>query len=247
MGDAPFGWLHVVIDVPHDWAPAARRFWTGVTGWQPSAPWEGHPEFTSLEPPDGDAYVHVQQIGAAPRVHIDLSVVDVDHETERLVGLGATLGERRHAWQVMASPGGLPFCLVSAGPPPDRPGPVTWPDGHRSRVAQVCIDVPERVYGTEWPFWQHATGWASTGSSYDEFESLLPPADCPVRLLVQRLDSAEPDAHVGAHIDLGTDDVEAEVDRVLGIGASLVDDTHPWVVLRDEAGLEFCVTPRSPD
>lgn len=50
------------------------------------------------------------------------------------------------------------------------------------------------------------------------------------------------------HIDLAPDDQDAEVERILGLGATRVDvgqGDQPWVVLADPEGNEFCVlTPR---
>lgn len=147
----------------------------------------------------------------------------------------------------MTSPGGLPFCLVAGDVPAGRPGPVTWPGGHRSRVTQICIDVPPAVHAQERTFWRAATGWVHETSRRDEFESLLPPHGCPLRLLVQCLDPGGGAGRVSAHLDLSTDDVTAEVNRIRGLGGTVVDDSHPWTVLRDQSGLAFCVTPRSPD
>ena len=50
------------------------------------------------------------------------------------------------------------------------------------------------------------------------------------------------------HIDLVPDNQDAEVERLLGLGATRVDigqGEQPWVVLADPEGNEFCVlTPR---
>ena len=47
------------------------------------------------------------------------------------------------------------------------------------------------------------------------------------------------------HIDLSPDDRDAEVERLLGLGATRVDigqgDDVSWVVLADPEGNEFCV------
>ena len=47
------------------------------------------------------------------------------------------------------------------------------------------------------------------------------------------------------HLDLGADDLEAEVERVLGLGAELVGRYDEWGVtwatFRDPEGNEFCV------
>jgi hypothetical protein len=57
------------------------------------------------------------------------------------------------------------------------------------------------------------------------------------------------------HLDLAnTDELEAEVNRMVSIGASLVewrsdpdmmDNPDRWAVLRDPEGNEFCVTVKS--
>lgn len=47
------------------------------------------------------------------------------------------------------------------------------------------------------------------------------------------------------HVELNPDDQEAEVDRLIGLGAKRVDIGQPddasWVVLADPEGNEFCV------
>jgi predicted enzyme related to lactoylglutathione lyase len=47
------------------------------------------------------------------------------------------------------------------------------------------------------------------------------------------------------HVDLGADDLDAEVDRVLGLGAELVGRYDEWgatwATFRDPEGNEFCV------
>ena len=70
-------------------------------------------------------------------------------------------------------------------------------------------------------------------------------AGTPIQLLLQRLD--EPDGPVRAHLDLGTDDLPAEVRRLLALGATDVGPGRGWHVLRDVNGQPFCVTPNSPD
>lgn len=244
---APVPWIHAFVDLPGPLRAAGLGFWAAVTGWRSGRPWRAHPEFRSVEPPDGCAYLHVQRIDGSPRIHLDLAMaegVSVDVERARHVELGAVAGARHRSWQVMSSPGGLPYCLV-AERRRDRPAPMTWPDGHRSRLVQVCIDIPSAGFEPELSFWRVATGWTDEAARYPEFARLRPPATSPMGLLLQRLEIA--DGAVRMHLDLGTDDPLAEVERVRAAGAELVDDARPWVVLRDPAGLPFCVTPRPPD
>jgi hypothetical protein len=47
------------------------------------------------------------------------------------------------------------------------------------------------------------------------------------------------------HLDLDADDVEAEVRRLVGLGATEVARTANWVLLADPEGNEFDVLPRN--
>jgi hypothetical protein len=61
-------------------------------------------------------------------------------------------------------------------------------------------------------------------------------------LLMQRLESAAPRAHLNIH----TDDPAAKVARVERLGAEGVQKVKTWWVMRDPAGLLFCLLPMSP-
>ena len=43
------------------------------------------------------------------------------------------------------------------------------------------------------------------------------------------------------HFDIESDDVEAEVARLKGLGATEIGRAGTWVVLRDPVGVVFCV------
>jgi hypothetical protein len=238
--------IHVFIDVPPDTADQAHAFWSRALGWQVGEPWPGHPEFTTLLPPHGHSYVHVQEVDDSPRVHVDVEVDDLDVARDRLVDLGATPGMRTQMWQVMGSPGRLPFCLCTTSDEP-RPGGTTWPEGHRSRLAQVCIDAPGQLFDRELAFWRQVTGWQTSGSGRPEFTDLVGPGHATLQLLLQRLGDDDPGTTVRAHIDLGSDDIDAEAARLRALGARLVDRYTGWALLVDPAGLPFCVTGNSPE
>lgn len=243
--------VHVFIDVPKDLVADTLTFWTGLTGWPAGSAWPGHPEFRSLEPAGCVCWLHVQAVEDEPRVHVDLIADDVDAEAARLVSSGAALVRRTRDWTTLQSPGGLPFCLASEPKHVARPEPASWPSGHRCRVRQVCLNIPADWWEPETEFWQDATGWrlATTAgqSGRPEYRWLRPPAG-PQQLLLQRLD--EPSGSVRAHLDVATDDIPAEVRRVRELGADqrASDARHDgrWVVLRDPAGLPFCITPQPP-
>jgi predicted enzyme related to lactoylglutathione lyase len=239
-------WVHAFVDVPASQAEAARAFWSAVPGWRVGEPWAGHPEFTSLEPPDGTAYLHVQVIGGPPRVHLDL-LGDPVADAGRLTTLGAERGFRGDGWQVMGSPAGLPFCVCGEPGPHERPGAVTRPGGQRGRLVQLCVDVPAARYDAELAFWRAATGWDDEPVDAPEFARLVHRSESPLQLLVQRLGEDDGGTQARAHLDLGTDDLAAEVARVRALGARVLRRRGGFVALEDPVGLPFCVTANDPD
>lgn len=239
-------WLHAVLDLPAG-AEDAEAFWAEALGWPLGEPWPGHPELASFAPPRGDAYVHRQRVQGGPGVHLDLEVPDVDAEDERLVGLGATRVRRTAEWRTLRSPGGLPFCLVAARPRV-RPDPVTGPSGRRRRLVQVCLDVPARHLAVEPAFWRAALPWPVVAQESPEFLGrLVPPPGATLQVLLQALGEDDGGDVTRAHLDLGADDVAAEADRLIGLGAQLLRDRGGFIALRDPAGSGFCVTANSPD
>src|SRR5688572_30128758 len=118
---------------------------------------------------------------------------------------------------------------------------------HRSRVAVVLIDHPEESYADAAGFWAAATGSdrsAPEGPPDDDpYESLsrLPGG---VLLELQRTGSGTPPR---LHLDIETDDVEAEVARLTALGATVAERPEGFTVLNDPGGLVFCVVPVQTD
>jgi len=54
------------------------------------------------------------------------------------------------------------------------------------------------------------------------------------------------DGPARVHLDIHTDDLDAEVARLEALGAKRVQFVHSWWILRDPAGLVFCVVPDPP-
>jgi len=236
-----------VIDVPAGLHASSARFWEQALGWPLADLWPGHPELRSFEPEDGAAYVHLQQIKGPPRVHVDVECEDAPASIEAAVAGGAEVMGRFERWVALRSPGGLPFCVLRAQARP-APAPVQWPSGHRSRLVQVCVDSPTTRRDAELAFWRGLLPgrWVDYTVSREFAGKWHDDAGSPLQLLFQRLD--EPDGDVRAHLDLGTDGQPAEVSRLLELGASDVGLDHGgWHVLRDPAGLPFCVTQDSPE
>jgi hypothetical protein len=238
-------WIHSVIDVPASLHETAADFWAAALGWPVGSPWPGHAELRSFEPPSGAPYVHLQEIDGTPRVHLDLEVDDAETLVGRAVELGARRVGESDRWHTLQSPGGLPFCVLAATEPGSPPAPVTWPDGHRTRLVQVCVDSPAPRHAAEVSFWRTLLGGRWVDSPAREFAGKWhDDLGSPIQLLFQRLE--EPDGLVRAHLDLGTDDLPAEVSRLVDLGAEDVGPGRGWHVLRDPTGRDFCATENSP-
>jgi Glyoxalase-like domain len=105
-------------------------------------------------------------------------------------------------------------------------------------MSTVVIDVPTGDHDHELAFWEAAVGQPLSQFDYPEYHGgQLPRQD--FWLLIQRL--GEGAARV--HVDIHTDDVDAEVERLERLGAQRVQRAHSWWVMRDPAGLLFCVIP----
>jgi hypothetical protein len=238
-------WVHAVIDVPSRQHARTAQFWGDALGWPAGAAWPDHPELRSFEPPSGAPYVHLQQIAGPPRVHLDLEADKPEATVANAIELGAELVAETDRWQTMRSPGGLAFCVL----PVDRhepPGPTTFPDGHRSRMVQICIDSARSIHAREVAFWRALLPGRWTPSSATEFAGKWhDDAGSPLQLLFQQLDEVR--GTTRAHLDQGTDDVPNEIRRLIDLGASDVGPGRGWHVLRDVAGLPFCVTGNSPE
>jgi predicted enzyme related to lactoylglutathione lyase len=109
---------------------------------------------------------------------------------------------------------------------------------HHSRLTAALFDVPAETFEAEAAFWAGALGHTQKRDPQDpdyvEFEEL----SAGLELMVQRLGS---DEEARVHLDIETDDVEAEVTRLEGLGASRVEQVKTWWIMRDPAGLLFCV------
>jgi hypothetical protein len=201
-------------------------------------------EFATLVPAEGDDYLRVQRVQDGPGgIHLDLHVTEPRAAADRAIDLGATeVADLGHV--VLRSPGGFTFCMVGR-PASRRPPPATWPDGSRSLVDQVCLDIPSNGYDEECGFWEALTGWELTTSPVSpSFSRLTRPAGIPLRFLLQRL--GESSGAARAHLDLAAEDRVREVQRHAALGATVVAEHPQWTVLRDPVGAAYCITDRDP-
>lgn len=111
---------------------------------------------------------------------------------------------------------------------------------HRILLREVVIDAPDEVFAEVRDFWSSALLAESRQvEEHPEFTALADPAAMSW-VGLQNVGGAT----ARFHLDIETDDVEAEVQRLVSLGASIVGQGRAWVVLADPAGLLFCVVPQ---
>ncbi len=237
-------WYTAFLDLPAARFDAGTRFWSEVTGW-PLSPRRGERgEFATLLPPQGDAHLKVQAVDGPPACHLDVHVTDVAQGVAAAQELGAEVRGAHDGWTVLSSPGGFVFCVVPHPTGGVLAPPSAWPGG-RSAVEQVCIDAPPAAYDREADFWTALTGFERVRGEPNEFEDLERPAWSPFRFLLQRLDSDDA-GRTTAHLDVASDDREAEVRRHEELGAEVAYVGRGWTTMTDPAGSTYCVTDRVP-
>ncbi len=122
---------------------------------------------------------------------------------------------------------------------------------HRSRLCQFVIDVDDLDQGMA--FWSAALGATDEplGDSSSHIYRRLRLPDSEIRVLLQRTDDPKAGKE-RMHLDLETDDVEAEVRRLEALGATRWNHQqergYDFWVLHDPWSNEFCVLqPNFPD
>jgi predicted enzyme related to lactoylglutathione lyase len=109
---------------------------------------------------------------------------------------------------------------------------------HKSQLAGFIIDCQTEDLEAAAAFWGAALGL--------EMERLQD----PVEATYVRLDTEPADLHIEVqkvdhpsrvHLDIETDDIEAEVRRLEALGARRVANIHSWVVMEAPTGQRFCV------
>ena len=111
---------------------------------------------------------------------------------------------------------------------------------HSSRLTALLFDSREDGYQATVAFWSAALGREVQPRDEDaRYTYLSRDPRLPIDLMIQRV----PVAESGVHLDIETDDVEAEVRRLEGLGARRKRQVKHWWVMEDPAGHAFCVVP----
>jgi hypothetical protein len=109
---------------------------------------------------------------------------------------------------------------------------------HRSRLTAALLDVPDDSFEAEVTFWSGALGRPAQCDEADLDYAQLRGLASGVSVMVQRIGGG---SGARLHLDIETDDIEAEVRRLEALGAVRVAQISSWWVMRDPAGLLFCV------
>lgn len=122
--------------------------------------------------------------------------------------------------------------------------------GQRYRAGELVVVVDCADLDRSSRFWAGALGYTARVSPHTVYRTLLPPDGQGIEILLQRV----PDTKQGKnrlHLDLRTADLDAEVSRVVALGATVLtrepveEDDFRWHILADPDGNEFCVLQRT--
>ena len=109
---------------------------------------------------------------------------------------------------------------------------------HHSRISAFVLDCQVDDLKAAAEFWSKALGRPIANADQDgdgKYAELKTDADEPF-LLLQRVDHA-----ARMHLDIETDDIDAEVKRLEALGAKRVEFIQRWWVMEAPTGHRFCV------
>jgi catechol 2,3-dioxygenase-like lactoylglutathione lyase family enzyme len=113
---------------------------------------------------------------------------------------------------------------------------------HKSRLAGFIIDCRTDDLAAAADFWGRALGMEIRALPAEEGEQYvrLVHRSSELHVEVQKVDHPS-----RVHLDIESDDVEAEVQRLEALGARRVAQVHTWWVLEAPTGQRFCVVRTS--
>ena len=109
---------------------------------------------------------------------------------------------------------------------------------HQSRLSTLVLDCEVDDLTPHVEFWSRALGKAVKASDEDGDGryAVLDTADDEPILLLQKVDHAS-----RIHLDIESDDIDAEADRLEALGAKKIGFVKRWWVMEAPSGHRFCV------
>jgi hypothetical protein len=109
------------------------------------------------------------------------------------------------------------------------------------KLAGLFFDVPAEHEHAEVAFWSRVfdVDRVETDDADDPYTALHGGHGAPFPVEVQRLG----DGGSRIHVDVESDDVDADADRLESLGATRVARIESWWVMKDPAGIVFCIVP----
>jgi predicted enzyme related to lactoylglutathione lyase len=115
---------------------------------------------------------------------------------------------------------------------------------HKSRLAGFIIDCNTPDLDAAATFWTQALGYPLAHPEADEgIYRQLDTGPMGLHIEVQKVEHPS-----RVHLDIETDDIEAEANRLEAIGAKKVKRFPRWWVMEAPTGQRFCIVhPQHPD
>lgn len=109
---------------------------------------------------------------------------------------------------------------------------------HKSRLAGFIIDCEGGDVDEAARFWGQALGYVAIPQTDVEEEKYrrLDTGQDGMHIEVQRVDHAS-----RVHLDIETDNIEAEVQRLESLGATRIGEVRTWCVMEAPTGQRLCV------
>jgi len=111
---------------------------------------------------------------------------------------------------------------------------------HRSRLAGLIIDCETEDLDAAAAFWGKALGAPPKSAANIEespyVELVMPEGEIDVEVQAVQHPSR-------VHIDIESDDIEAEADRLEALGAKKIANIKRWCVMEAPTGQRFCIVP----
>jgi len=108
---------------------------------------------------------------------------------------------------------------------------------HKSRLAGFIIDCDVQDLDAAANFWSQALGYERRAGNPENSNYVGLDAEA-AGLIVEVQRVAHPSR---VHIDIETDDIEAEVRRLEDLGAKRIEQIRTWWVMEAPTGQRFCV------